>query len=146
MNYDPNDPTRVTLSLYAPGKSFVYVIGDFTNWEVDPAYFMYRDAPRPDSVHWWITIEGLTPGQEYAFQYFIDGELRLADLFAHKVLDPWHDPFIPSSTYPNLKPYPTGKTEDRGRAATRRATVPVAGDRLRTAARARAGHLRIAHS
>ncbi|WP_397546401.1 alpha-amylase family glycosyl hydrolase [Rhodothermus marinus] len=111
INYDPNDPTRVTLSLYAPGKSFVYVIGDFTNWEVDPAYFMYRDAPRPDSVHWWITIEGLTPGQEYAFQYFIDGELRLADLFAHKVLDPWHDPFIPSSTYPNLKPYPTGKTE-----------------------------------
>ena len=111
INYDPNDPTRVTLSLYAPGKSFVYVIGDFTNWEVDPAYFMYRDAPRPDSVHWWITIEGLTPGQEYAFQYFIDGELRLADLFTHKVLDPWHDPFIPSSTYPNLKPYPTGKTE-----------------------------------
>ncbi|BBM68439.1 hypothetical protein RmaAA213_02850 [Rhodothermus marinus] len=111
INYDPNDPTRVTLSLYAPGKSFVYVIGDFTNWEVDPAYFMYRDAPRPDSVHWWITIEGLTPGQEYAFQYFIDGELRLADLFAHKVLDPWNDPFIPSSTYPNLKPYPTGKTE-----------------------------------
>ncbi len=111
INYDPNDPTRVTLSLYAPGKSFVYVIGDFTDWEVDPAYFMKRDAPRPDSVHWWITIEGLTPGQEYAFQYFIDGKLRLADLFAHKVLDPWNDPFIPSSTYPDLKPYPTGKTE-----------------------------------
>ncbi|SHK34857.1 alpha-amylase family glycosyl hydrolase [Rhodothermus profundi] len=111
ITYDPNDPSRVTLSLYAPGKSFVYVIGDFTNWEVDPAYFMRRDAPRPDSVHWWITIEGLTPGQEYAFQYFIDGTLRLADPFAHKVLDPWHDPFIPASTYPDLKPYPTGKTE-----------------------------------
>lgn len=111
ITYDPNDPSRVTLSIYAPGKSFVYVIGDFTNWEVDPAYFMRRDAPRPDSVHWWITIEGLTPGQEYAFQYFIDGTLRLADPFAHKVLDPWNDPFIPASTYPDLKPYPTGKTE-----------------------------------
>ncbi|MEG9512339.1 hypothetical protein LZ318_01565, partial [Saccharopolyspora indica] len=27
-----------------------------------------------------------------------------------KILDPVNDPFIPSVTYPSLKPYPTGKT------------------------------------
>lgn len=112
INYDANDPTRVTLSLYAPGKEFVYVIGDFTDWEVRPEYFMYRDAVRADSVRWWLSVDDLTPGLEYAFQYLVDGEIRVADPYSEKVLDPYNDGSISSETYPDLKPYPTGKTAD----------------------------------
>ncbi|KUO59670.1 hypothetical protein APF79_05865 [bacterium BRH_c32] len=113
INYYTDDPTKVTLALFAPYKNFVYLIGDFdnTDWKVDKKYFMNKEVIRPDSTIFWITLENLTPGMEYAFQYFVDGEIRIADPFSEKVLDPWNDKYIPSSVYPYLKPYPAGKTE-----------------------------------
>ena len=110
INY--NSSSSVTLALYAPHKSFVYVIGDFNNWKVDTAYYMKRDSSGADSVVWWITINNLSPGEEYAFQYLVDGNLRIADPFTHKVLDPDNDKYIPPSVYPDLKPYPFGKTSE----------------------------------
>jgi len=104
------DGSRVTLSVYAPFKQFVHVIGDFTDWEVLPEYQMKRHAVRDDSVHFWIELDGLEPGREYAFQYLMDGHLRLADPYTEKVLSP-EDSFIPESIYPDLKPYPTGRTQ-----------------------------------
>ena len=110
INY--NNSTSVTLALFAPEKEFVYVIGDFGDWMVLPNRFMNKYEAGPDSVLWWLTIDGLTPGVEYAFQYLVDGDLRIADPYTDKVLDPWNDPYIPSITYPNLKPYPNGKTAE----------------------------------
>lgn len=105
INYIDN--STVILSLYAPEKDFVFVIGDFNDWEVVEENYMKKT---PDGERYWVTIENLTPNQEYAFQYLIDENLRVADAYADKVLDPWNDQYIPSSTYPNLKPYPDGKT------------------------------------
>jgi len=34
----------------------------------------------------------------------------VGDPYAEKILDPWNDGSIPSTTYPNLKAYPTGQT------------------------------------
>ncbi len=99
-----NDSTA-TLVLYAPGKSSVYALGDFNNWALSNDYMLNKDGD-----YWWITLPGLTPGQEYAFQYLVDGSLRIADPYTDKVLDPWNDSYIPASVYPNLKAYPTGKT------------------------------------
>lgn len=110
ITYDPNDATKVTLSLFAPGKQYVYIIGDMTDWQVRDAYLMKRDELKADSVWHWITITGLEPGVEYGFQYLVDGSIRVADPYATKILDPWNDSFIGSTTYPNLKPYPAGKT------------------------------------
>ncbi len=100
-----NDNT-LRLVLYAPDKEFVYIIGDFNDWEIDTDFFMNRS---PDGATWWLDIEGLTPQTEYAFQYFVDGKIRIADPFSEKILDPFHDGEI-GATYPDLKPYPTGKT------------------------------------
>ncbi len=114
INYDQNDHSKVTLALYAPFKNFVYVLGDFNDWKVDTTYLMKKyvhDAAKPDSVIWWTTISNLTAGQEYAYQFLVDGTIRVQDPYADKILDPWNDQYISSSTYPNLKPYPTGKTE-----------------------------------
>jgi glycosidase len=52
----------------------------------------------------------LVAAREYAFQYIIDGTLKVADYTTEKVLDPFNDQFIPVATYPNLKAYPSGKT------------------------------------
>lgn len=64
----------------------------------------------PDGNYFWITINGLTPGTEYGYQYFIDNSIKVADPYTQKVLDPDNDPFINATTYPNLKSYPTGLT------------------------------------
>ncbi len=101
------DSTSVILCLYAPYKNYVYVVGDFTNWEVDPNYYMKRT---PDGNRYWIQINNLNPDEEYGYQYYVDGKIKVADPFTEKILDPWNDQYIPSNVYPNLKPYPHGKT------------------------------------
>ncbi|MFZ9215399.1 MAG: alpha-amylase family glycosyl hydrolase, partial [Sediminibacterium sp.] len=108
INYEPGD-TSVTLVLYAPKKSSITVTGDFNNWTPGLSHVMKMT---PDSLRFWVRLTGLTPGVEYAYQYIIDGALKVADYNTNKVLDPWNDPFIAAATYPNLKPYPTGKTTE----------------------------------
>jgi len=106
INYEPGD-TSVTLVLYAPFKTRVAALGDFNNWMETSQHQMNQT---PDANSYWIRITGLTPGVEYAYQYLIDGTLKVADYMTEKVLDPSNDQYIPAANYPNLKPYPTGKT------------------------------------
>jgi len=101
--------TSVVLDLVAPNKNFIYVIGDFNNWEVDPLFNMNKT---PDGENFWIEIGGLEPGMEYSFQYLVDGQIRIADPYSEKILDPWNDKYIDQETYPDLIPYPTGITND----------------------------------
>ncbi len=111
VTYDTNNPQKATLCLFAPYKKFVYVIGDFNDWKVESAYRMHRDSVDADSVYFWLTLDQLSPGTEYAYQYLVDGTIRIADPYTEKILDPWNDQYIPESTYPHLKPYPYGKTD-----------------------------------
>lgn len=97
----------VILAIYAPYKSYAYVIGDFNNWIANENYFMKNT---PDGNIWWIQIDGLQPDKEYAFQYLIDGQLKIGDPYSEKVLDGFNDGFIDNLTYPDLKKYPSGKT------------------------------------
>ena len=100
----------VRLQLYAPNKSFVFVIGDFNNWQLDLSYLMNRT---PDGNTYWIDIPNLSPGTEYRFQYYINMEgMRVADVYADKILDGWNDGWIPETTYPNLIDYPAGLTSE----------------------------------
>ena len=109
VTYDSQDPTRAVLSTFAPDRCYVHAIGDFNDWSVSDAALMYRDGAE-DSIHWWLPLEGLVPGREIAYQYVLENAQRIADLFSTKVLDPGSDGAIPSATYPDLKPYPHGKT------------------------------------
>lgn len=95
------DANKVTLVLQAPHKEFVYVLGDFNGWAPTPESQMKKDGE-----YFWLTIDQLEAGQEYAYQYYIDGELRLADPYTNKVLDGWNDKYIEDRVYPDLKPFP----------------------------------------
>jgi 1,4-alpha-glucan branching enzyme len=106
------DDNSVILALFAPKKEFVYVIGDFNDWKVNTNYFMKKYEVNDSTVTWWLQINGLTAGQEYIFQYLVDGNLRIADPYTEKVSDPWNDKYITSATYPGLKAYPDGKTSE----------------------------------
>ena len=90
----------MTLCLLAPGKTSVYAIGDFSDWDVLSENIMNKDGE-----YFWIELDGLTAGQEYAFQYLVNETLFVADPYADKILDT-DDQYIPASTYPNLKQFP----------------------------------------
>ncbi len=101
-----NDNT-VILCLYAPYKSDVFAIGDFSDWELNEDVYMKKT---PDGLRYWIQLDNLTPGQPYIYQYLIDGESRFADIYSDQISDPWNDKLISALTYPNLPLYPEGKT------------------------------------
>jgi hypothetical protein len=103
------DDQSVIIVLHDPPalKEFVFLTGDFNDWKLDEDFLMNRT---PGGDYYWSNVSGLDPDVEYAYQFFIDGELKIADPYTHKVLDPWHDHWISSTTYPDLKPYPSGKT------------------------------------
>lgn len=134
INYHDGDPTKATLVLHAPTytrykkgtgtisgtnnttpKSTVFVVGDFNNWTPSEAYKMSRDRDGWDGLldadgdddrgdYWWIELSGINPGQEYVFQYLIDGILQVADPYTHKVSDQ-DDGQIASTVYPELISY-----------------------------------------
>lgn len=101
------DDNTVLLSLYAPYKSFVFVLGDFNNWEYNEDFYMKKTT---ESNRYWVQIDNLVAGQEYIFQYEVDGDVRIGDPYAEKVSDPWNDQYISNATYPNLISYPSGFT------------------------------------
>lgn len=110
INYDPADPTKVGLALYAPGKAYVHVIGSFNNWAVNGNYLMKRDTSNTNL--YWIEITGLTPQQIYTFQYRTADGIKVADPYSPLVLSPYDDPYINQNAvvYPNLPAYPTGQS------------------------------------
>jgi len=94
------DGQTVTLVLHAPHKEDVFVIGDFNNWTPNSASRMAKDGDR-----FWITLNGLSSGELYGYQYLVDGSLLVADPYTEMTLDP-NDKWIDEATYPGLKPYP----------------------------------------
>jgi 1,4-alpha-glucan branching enzyme len=102
-----NGGKSVIFNLYAPNKTSVSVIGDFNSWSADAKSKMTNSK---DGTRWWVQIDNLDPNVEYAYQYLIDGTLKVADPYTEKVLDPDNDKYIPTSVYPGLKAYPTGQS------------------------------------
>ena len=99
-----NAGKSVIFNLYAPKKKSVSIIGDFNNWKTSTTYNLKNSK---DGTRWWIQIDNLDPTVEYAYQYLIDGNIKVADPYTEKVLDPNNDNNIQSSTYQNLKSYPS---------------------------------------
>ena len=108
------DGTSVTLCTYAASKTAsakrVFLLGDMTDWKLSADYQLYKDGN-----YFWITLTGLTPGQEYRFQYAVeraDGvKKQISDLYSEKVLHP-DDQYEPKKVNPDLLDYPTGKGAD----------------------------------
>jgi 1,4-alpha-glucan branching enzyme len=103
INY--TSATSATLLLWAPKKEFVYVMGDFNNWQLNNAYQMKKDGD-----YFWLELSGLNQGKPYVFQYYIDGKIKVADPYTDQTSDP-NDQYIPSASYPNLVVYPSGKAD-----------------------------------
>ena len=118
MQYGINMVNNSTVTLvlydkdkYGARKDFAHVAGDFNNWTLSNASNSQMTWDQAAGC-WWITLSGLDPAKEYAFQYYVGNTgkdpIRVADPYARKVLDPSNDPDIPTATYPDNKTYPAG--------------------------------------
>ena len=111
ITYNGTNPNQVTLVMYAKDKANViadnvFVLGDFNNWSYSNTYQLKKDGT---TGYFWLTINGLEAGKEYAFQYGVkigSKVVQISDAYTEKILDPWNDKYISNDTYPNLT-YPT---------------------------------------
>ncbi len=102
------DGTSVTLVTYAASKTepakAVYVVGDFSDWDISADYQMKRDGN-----YFWLTIDNLDPEEDYAYQYWViraDGKMKkLSDLYSPELLHP-DDKYEPKKVNPDLRDYP----------------------------------------
>lgn len=90
-------------------KDFAHVVGDFNDWKLSNE--SNSQMNRDDAAGcWWITLTGLQPTREYAFQYYVGtraGEiLRLADAYSRKILDPDNNKYFPLLPTPMQKSIP----------------------------------------
>jgi glycosidase len=117
VNYDDTDDTKVTLAVRIPNKDYVYVAGSFNNYEFNDNFVMKQDGF--DTDLYWLEITGLTPGQNYTYQYWVVDEspiagspaiVKTADPYSPVVLSPFDDPGI--SNYPNIPTYPAGQERE----------------------------------
>jgi len=99
------DDYTVGLVLWAPYKTNVFILGDFTDWRPSNDFQM-----RKDGNYFWFRLTDLEKSKPYVYQYLIDGELLIADPYTDQVSDPFNDRHIPQSVYPDLVPYPFQKT------------------------------------
>jgi len=106
------DDNTAVLVLYAAGKDFIYVAGSFNNYQPDINYAMRRDVSRN---LFWLELTGLTPGQIETYEYWVGDKtpetnspslVKVADPYSTLILSSFDDPWIPSSTYPNLPAFP----------------------------------------
>jgi 1,4-alpha-glucan branching enzyme len=96
----------VTFVLQAPNKQFVFITGSFNNYQIEDKYVMKKS---PDGKYWWLKLGGFTAGQNYTYQYLVDGNMAIADPLSTLILDPSNDQNIDDVTFPKTIPYPTGK-------------------------------------
>ena len=89
-----------TFVLFAPGKKSAYITGDFNNWSITKETTMKKDGD-----YFFCTVSNLNSDQEYGYQYIVDENIRIADPYTEKILDPQNDKYIMPTVYPGLK-YP----------------------------------------
>ena len=117
INY-VSDASKAYLVLNAPGKDFVQVAGSFNNYTPTSADAMKKDT---NTGKFWIEISGLTANKIETYQYWVFDQspetnspslVKTADPFSTLVLSPYDDPYIPTTTYPNLPDYPNGQERE----------------------------------
>ena len=112
INY--HEDGSVTFVFYDKDKNglshdYAYLIGEFNDWKTSPQYSMNRDSA---SGCWWYTLTDMAPRKEYMFQYYLgffnEEEGRAyADPYSEVIYE-IYDRYISSTTYPDLKTYPSG--------------------------------------
>jgi 1,4-alpha-glucan branching enzyme len=106
-----NSDGTVTFCLAAPGKSSVVLVPSWDNYEVLTKNVMnYQDYN--GQRYFFTTVSGLKDDVYYPYYYYVDATYKVADPYAHLVLDCYSDKWIDSSIWPDMPQYPYDKFDD----------------------------------
>ena len=100
-------PSNPSFSLFAPGKTEIYAIGNFNDWLPSDEWQLKLD---PTRQIFWLNPPVHLDSSNILYQYLIDGNLKIADPYSTLILDPIHDPWITEDVFPSIPPYPDTKT------------------------------------
>ncbi|TXF91405.1 T9SS type A sorting domain-containing protein [Neolewinella aurantiaca] len=101
-NMDNGD---VLLQLRAPGKTDVFVLGNFNAWSPTASGRMKKSV---DGETFWLLIPAAEIDGDLIYNYLIDGEILQPDPYSTLVLDPNNDRFISEETFSGIPTYPAG--------------------------------------
>lgn len=94
--------TSARLKLVAPGKTNIQVLSSNSGFEIGNNTQMIRSE---NGDFFWLDINLADNTRWFAYQYLIDGTIKVADPMSELVLDPWNDNAINNNYFPN---YPSG--------------------------------------
>ncbi|MDE6153064.1 MAG: hypothetical protein K2G21_02830, partial [Muribaculaceae bacterium] len=106
-----NNDGSVTFCLAAPGKSSAMIVGSWDEYRMlNDRVMAYQDYN--GQRYFWITIDGLDNSTPYPYYYLIDGNIKVADPYAHLVLDCYSDKWLRADVFPGRPNYPYDVTDD----------------------------------
>ena len=114
MSAVKNNDGSVTFCLAAPGKSSAMIVGSWDEYRMlNDRVMSYQDYN--GQRYFWITIKGLDNSTPYPYYYLIDGNIKVADPYAHLILDCYSDKWLRANVYPERPAYPYDVTDDTDR-------------------------------
>ncbi len=88
-----NADGTVTFCLAAPQKESVIIVGSWDEYQLTSKGVMnYQDYE--GNRYFWTTISGLEKGKYYPYYYLVDKKTKVADPYAHLVLDCYNDKYL----------------------------------------------------
>lgn len=106
-----NSDGSVIFCLAAPGKTSVQLVGSWNDYTIDSRYLMkYQDYQ--GQRYFWTTVDGLANDVYYSYYFVVDDKYKVADPYAHLVLDCYSDRYERNSVWPGRPKYPYDKFSD----------------------------------
>ncbi len=105
-----NADGSVTFCLAAPNKKSVLLVGSWDDYATLGKNVMkYQDYE--GYRYFWTTVEGLESGKYYPYYFVVDGTTKVADPYAHLVLDHYSDKWL-TNDLGDIPAYPYDKVDD----------------------------------
>lgn len=100
-----NADGSVTFCLAAPGKYSVQLVPSWDNYQIlDKNVMKYQDYN--GNRYFWTTVSGLANDQWYSYYYIVDDKYKVADPYAHLVLDCYNDNYLRTSVWRDTPRHP----------------------------------------
>lgn len=100
-----NADGSVTFCLAAPQKTSVTLVPSWDDYQVlDKNAMDWQDYE--GNSYFWTTVTGLADDQWYSYYYYVDEQYKVADPYAHLVLDCYNDRTLRRSVWPDGPKHP----------------------------------------
>lgn len=107
-----NSDGSVTFCLAAPGKQSVMLVPSWDDYQMLEKNVMnYHDYE--GNRYFWITVNGLPDNEWLPYYYIVDDTYKVADPYAHLVLDPYNDnATVLNNSWRDRPRYPRDKVQN----------------------------------